>query len=335
MLVDRNYTLPEFLLWTRRNIYLLLVLSIAPVVLYEVVGLKWLTIPFAIVFLLGTTVALSAGFKNLQAYNRMQDAQVLWVTIASTSRAFGMACRDLIGDRDVVAAIVNRHLAWLATLRHEMRQHRPWESTDKAYNREWRDRYKIPEREQSLPTELMRFLVDDEAAQVLESRNKPYQALALQSAHAKRLLDAGTITPAAFAEVQRALREFQDQQCKSERIKDFPYPRQLAFIHSTFVWILCVLLPFGMISEFERLNDVVTGWASGRMVWLAIPLSLLISWMYTSLDQVNEATENPFEGGTNDMPITHMCEQVEFDLREVLGEVGLPLGSRAPKGIAM
>ncbi|MCC8363735.1 multidrug transporter [Lysobacter sp. A6] len=335
MLIDRNYTLPEFLLWTRRNIYLLLVLSIVPVVLYEVVGLKFLTIPFAIVFLLGTTVALSAGFKNLQAYNRMQDAQVLWVTIASTSRAFGIACRDLIPDRMVAKVFVNRHLAWLATLRHEMRKRKPWESTDKAYNVEWRNRYKIPEREQTLNSELLRYLAPDEAAQVLESRNKAYQALALQSADAKRLLDAGALSPVAFAEVQRAMREFQDQQCKTERIKDFPYPRQLAFIHSTFVWILCILLPFGMISEFERLNEMVAGWASGRMVWLAIPLSLLISWMYTSLDQVNEATENPFEGGTNDVPISHMCEQVELDLREVLGEIGLPQAVRTPSGIAM
>ena len=54
-----------------------------------------------------------------------------------------------------------------------------------------------------------------------------------------------------------------------------------------------------------------------------------------SLDQVNEATENPFEGGTNDVPITHMCEQVELDLREVLGEIGLPQAVRTPSGIAM
>jgi len=335
MLIDRNYTLPEFLLWTRRNIYLLLVLSIAPVVLYQVVGLKFLTIPFSIVFLLGTTVALSAGFKNLQAYARMQDAQVLWVAIASDSRAFGIACRDLIPDRTVARMFVDRHLAWLATLRHEMRQRKPWESAEKAYNVEWRNRYKVPERENTLGSELVRFLPPEDAAQVLESRNKPYAVLSLQSADAKRLLDAGAINAGAFAEVQRAMRGFQDQQCKTERIKDFPYPRQLAFIHSTFVWILCILLPLGMISEFERLNDVVDGWAKGNMVWLAIPMSLLISWMYTSLDQVNEATENPFEGGTNDVPISHMCEQVELDLREVLGEIGLPNTRRAPTGIAL
>jgi putative membrane protein len=335
MLIDRSYTLPEFLMWTRRSLYVLVFVCVVPVVLYEVVGIRWLAIPFAVVFLLGTTVALSAGFKNLQTYNRMQDAQQVWVSIAGSSRSFGTACRDLIADQWVARAFVNRHLAWLAALRHAMRERRPWESSDKAYNVEYRRRYKIPERERTLASELAEYVVPEEAAQILESRNKAYQALALQSADAKRLLDAGAITPAAFAEIQRALREFQDLQCKTERIKDFPYPRQHAIIHTLFVRILCLLLPFGMISEFERLNGVVGGWASGHMVWLAIPLSLLISWMYMSLDQVAESTENPFEGGANDVPITHMCEEVELVLREALGEIGLPAAARPKGGITM
>ena len=335
MLIDRNYRLPEFLWWTRRSLYVLAVFSVVPVVLYEVVGLRWLMIPFAIVFLLGTTVALSAGFKNLQTFNRMQDAQQVWVQIASSSRAFGMACRDLIADRDEARACVSRHLAWLATLRHAMRERKPWEASEKPYNVEYRAHYSVPEREQSLAGELARYLSNDEAARVLESRNKSFQALALQSGAARRLSEAGLVTPAAFAEIQRALREFQEQQCRTERIKEFPYPRQHAFIHTLFVRILSVLLPLGMISEFERLGADVGGWAGDHMVWLAIPLSLLISWMYVSLDQVGESTENPFEGGANDVPISHMCENVELDLREVFGEIGLPEASPSKSGFRL
>jgi len=39
------------------------------------------------------------------------------------------------------------------------------------------------------------------------------------------------------------------------------------------------------------------------------------------LDQVSGSTENPFEGGANDVPVTQMCEDVELDLREVLGDL--------------
>jgi putative membrane protein len=336
MLMERSYTLPEFLMWTRRKIYVLLAVSVVPVVLYQALGWHWLGIPFAVIFLLGTTVALSAGFKNLQTYNRMQDAQGIWVSIASASRVFATACRDLVPDPDAARGLISRHLAWLATLRHEMRRPMPWETADKVYNVEYnRKHFTIPEREQDLLAELARYLFPDEVAQVVESHNPAYQAMALQSADTKRLLDQTVITPAAFAELQRALREFQDLQCRTERIKKFPYPRQHAFINTLFVRILCILLPFGMVTEFARLNDSVEGWARGNMVWFAIPLSLVISWMYASLDQVGEATENPFEGGANDVPITLLCEQLELDVREMLGDKGMEARARSKRGFAL
>ena len=60
------------------------------------------------------------------------------------------------------------------------------------------------------------------------------------------------------------------------------------------------------------------------MAWLAIPFSVLVSWMYVSLDQVGESTENPFEGGANDVPISQISRLVEIELREMLGETDLP-----------
>ena len=46
--------------------------------------------------------------------------------------------------------------------------------------------------------------------------------------------------------------------------------------------------------------------------------------MYVSLDQVGESTENPFEGGANDVPISQISRLVEIDLRQMLGETDLP-----------
>lgn len=51
-----------------------------------------------------------------------------------------------------------------------------------------------------------------------------------------------------------------------------------------------------MLKDFDKLNDSVEGILKGNMVWLTIPFSVLISWVYTSLEQVGESTENPFEG---------------------------------------
>lgn len=335
MHTGKSYRLPEFLYWTRRTIYVLVLLSVIPVALYQLAGWKWLVIPWGVVFLLGATVALSAGFKNVQTFARMQEAQQVWSTIASVSRIWGATSRDLVADPDRARTLVYRHLAWLTALRYEMRRKMVWEAAEKVQNVEYRRHYSIPEREQSLENELLKYLPRNEISQVIGSRNPSLQVLALQSHATKQLLTDGALTMNAFSELQRTIRDFQELQCRSERIKDFPYPRQHAFINTAFVRIMCVLLPIGMISEFEAMNTVVDGWAKGNMVWLVVPLSLLISWMYTSLDQVGESTENPFEGGANDVPITRICSEVETDLREMIGEANVPAPHRQKSDIAI
>ena len=329
------YKLSEFLVWTRGTIYVLAALSIVPAILYQGFGLTWLTIPWGVIFMLGTTVALAAGFKTLQTYNRMQEAQQIWVSIVSSSRSWGATCRDLVADPERARELVYRHFAWLAALRHALRHAMPWESINKPYNAEYRRRYHVRESEESLESELARYVDPDDAAQILSSRNPAVQALDLQSREAKRLLRDGALTPAAHADLQKAIRDFQEEQGKAERIKNFPYPRQHAFINSLFVRIFCIVLPFGVMGEFARLDGFVDGWAKGSMVWLGVPLSILISWMYASLDRVGESTENPFEGGANDVPITRICQEIEADLREMLCEVEIPSRAMAEADIAM
>jgi putative membrane protein len=38
-----------------------------------------------------------------------------------------------------------------------------------------------------------------------------------------------------------------------------------------------------MLKEFDKLNESIVGIMKGNMVWLVIPFSALISWVYTSL----------------------------------------------------
>ena len=68
----------------------------------------------------------------------------------------------------------------------------------------------------------------------------------------------------------------------------------------------------------------IDGFLKGNMVWLVVPFSVVIGWMYTSLDQVGESTANPFEGGANDVPISQISRNIEIELRELLGEINLP-----------
>ncbi|MGH7306068.1 MAG: bestrophin family protein [Candidatus Rokuibacteriota bacterium] len=292
MHTGKSYKLWEFLDWTRRDIYLLIILGVVPVVAYQIGHVKWVGIPWTVVALLGTATAFIVGFKNVQTYNRTWEARQIWGDLISGSRAWGIMSRDFLDDAEQSKELVYRHLAWLTALRYQLREHRAWETTSKAHNAEYARYYSIPEIQQSKSI--------------------------------KGLLASQAIGMAQFVDMQRAIRDFLLQQGRCERIKDFPYPRQFATINSFFIKLFCFLLPFGLLREFDSLNDSVAGMIKGHMVWLVIPFSVLISWMYTSLERVGESTESPFEGNANDIPISQMCRTAEIDLREMLGETDLP-----------
>lgn len=324
MYIGKSYKVSEFLFWTRRSILWLLLLSTIPTILYQVFDIKWLSVPWPVVALLGTATAFIVGFKNLQTYNRTWEARQIWGAVMSSSRSWAMMCRDFIVDSNRSREIIYRHFAWLAALRYQLRSERSWETTNKAYNKEYKKLYTIPEKETAIELELLEYITKEEMEKVLPKNNKAIYLLSLQSDVLKNLYAEGLLDNFRFLGMHTVLREFSDHQGKSERIKNFPYPRQYAIINNIFVKLFCILLPFALLGEFNNLNDNISGVLKGYMVWFVIPFSVLISWVYTSLDQVGESTENPFEGSANDIPISQMSRAVEIDIREILGETDLP-----------
>jgi len=57
---------------------------------------------------------------------------------------------------------------------------------------------------------------------------------------------------------------------------------------------------------------------------LTIPFSVLISWIFITMEIVGDNSEDPFENFINDVPMTALCRTIEIDLREMLGETDLP-----------
>jgi putative membrane protein len=325
MKVAKSYTFVEYLLWTRRNLFWLSLIALIPVILYQVFDQKWIGAPWPVAAIMGTATSFILGFKNQQTYSRTVEALQVWTSIASVSRYWGLMCRDFSTSPEATRTLIHRHLAWLTTLRYSLRQpHMVWESLANPSNAEYqKNHYSVPEREVPLETELKRYLPDSELQQ-LTAQNQAMQLMSLQSATLKTMVANQTLSAAQHLEMQKTFKDFLDQQNKVERIKNFPYPRQYATINSLFVWCFILVLPIGLLREFDGLNEGVSGFMAGHMVWLAVPFSILISWIFVSLDRVGESTENPFEGGANDVPIAQISRNIEIELRELLRETDLP-----------
>lgn len=335
MHIGKSYSLPEFLFWTRRNLLLPFIIGVISTALYALADFKWIAVPWTAVALLGTATAFMVGFKNLQTYNRTWEARQIWGAVVSNSRAFGIMSRDFMNNKDRSKELVYRHFAWLTALRYQLRISRDWETTSKPYNNEYKKFYSIPEHETPLEEELRKYISDDELKYILTTNNRAGQLMSLQAKAVKELYSDGLIDGLKFYDMHKAVREFYDHQGRSERIKNFPYPRQYATINAFFVKLFCILLPFGLLAEFDRLNEGMTGFMAGQMVWFVIPFSVLISWVYTSLEQVGESTENPFEGSANDVPISQMSRTVEIDIREMFGETDLPSALQSRNNIIL
>lgn len=322
MYIGKSYNFFEFVIWTKGRIYTLLLLGFIPIGLYHILGIKWVAIPWSIIAMLGTATAFILGFKNNLSYNRSLEAQDIWTSILSNSRAWGLVSKDYLQDNNENSkTLIYTHLAWVTALRYSMREPKSWESTDKKHNVKYRKHFKIPEQQTTLEKELAQYLLPAELQNILKVKNLPTYILSLQSKTLKSLYEKQEITLAQFIDMEKSIKEFYNLQGKSEHIKDSPFPRQYNIINNLLIQSFSFLLPYGLLTDFNSLNESVDGLMKGNMIWLILPFSCLISWLYSSIAQVGENTENPFEGGANDVPISQISFQLEAELKEMLGEV--------------
>jgi ion channel-forming bestrophin family protein len=315
MHAGRQYSLKEIISWTRRETAIFVVLAALPTLAFQLLGWTWLTLPWLPIALVGTAVAFITGFKNSASYNRLWEARQAWGAIINSTRAWGIYVLDL-PDEGVRRRLAHRHIAWLTALRYQLREARPWENMSHSHNAEYRQRYHIDEWTGKLDHELEKWLGHDEAARVLSRKSRALYLLSLQAAECRQLATSGVITEFRHYEMERLMTELLDAQGVCERIKNFPYPRQFATLNLLFVWLFIALTPLGLLQEFKALG--------ASYVWITIPASVVVSWVFHTMDKIGGISENPFEGSPNDVPITALSRTAEIDLLEMLGETNLP-----------
>lgn len=341
MYIKPVYSLKIILLWTKKYIYFFLLLSITPVVLYDIVGLKWLYLPWLPIGLIGTSLAFITGFKNNASYERLWEARKIYGGIVNASRLLATMSNDFITNEftktkrsdnefhKIKKIIIMRHVAWITSLRHALRVKKPWETIVDKSNKEYMGKIEVQEHKISLEAELEGYIDKDEKEFVLNMTNKQAACLNLQSKYFKELKLEGLIDDFRHMEFKNMIGELFILQGKAERIKNFPYPRQFATLNLLFIWIFMILLPFGMMNEFHEIGldlakdeneSFINRLITKNFVWMTVPISVVISWVFMLMERVGDVSENPFEGSRNDIPITTISKAIEIDIREMIGD---------------
>jgi putative membrane protein len=322
--------------WTRFETILFLSYITTAVLLYVLFDLYWLKIPWTPLALIGTAVAFVIGFQNNSAYGRIWEARKIWGGIVNSSRTFGMFVQDMVtneycnddivdeGLQREVKTLTYRHIAWMTALRHAMRAPRPWETVmfEKA-NLEWSEFVKTPEKLSTLEEDLAHYLNKDDLEYVMSRDNKQTAILYLQSHHLRKLKEQGIIWEFSFLQLEGVLKELFDHQGKSERIKNFPYPRQFATLNHYFMWIFVALLPLALVPQFAEIGMEISDTMPiiGKLfIWFCVPFYVAVAWVFHTMERIGRTGENPFEGSANDVPISTIARGIEIDLRQNLGE---------------
>lgn len=332
----KKYPLSGLLMWTRWEIMTLALYATAITLLFELMGWHWLRLPWTPIALIGTAVAFLIGFQNNAAYGRIWEARQIWGGVVNDSRTWTMMVKDLVTNEyaqekkseselaAIKTTLVHRHIAWITALRYAMRKPKQWETfLEYKTNKEWVDQIYIPELTVPFDEAVAPLLSNEELEYINTKTNKAAALLALQSKHIRALKELGVIWEFSFLELEGILGRLFEHQGKSERIKNFPYPRQFATLGYDFVKLFALVLPLGVIPEFSKFGAelMATSPIMGQyFVWAAIPFTTIVAWVFNTMQRIGTTGENPFEGSGNDVPISTIARGIEIDLREMMDE---------------
>ena len=293
------------------------------------------SLPIAPLGTIGVAVAFYVGFKNSQSYDRFWEARKIWGGIVNVSRAWSNQVISFISShhsseqvdesfvRQIHRSLIYRQIAWINVLRFQLRRKTPWAFAPNRTAQQYMQETDV----KAMKTQIGELLPDQERQVVCAQANAATQLLRWQSEELKRVVETDQLTEQfRLIEMMNLITEMYALQGKCERIKNTPFPRQYAHFSGVFVLIFRTLLPFGIVGEMSD---------RASMIWLTVPISMVISWIFWTMESVGDSSEDPFENFINDVPMSALCRTIEIDLRQMLGETETPPSLQPENDILM
>jgi putative membrane protein len=296
MILKRNFHPVRVLGYVRTEMALSLLISVLVWISYWYAGFRY-ALPFSVAAILGSALAIFIAFRNNSAYARWWEARTLWGNIVNASRVLG---RLIITFTDS-----HRHQAGYEEGRSE------------AFKKEmiylsiaWAHALRIQLREEGDWQQLKHLMSEVEFGELQRAHQKPNQLHLLFGRKLYEAMANGTLGGFDSFQVEGQLLALANAQGACERIKFTPLLRQYHYFTRIFLFAFIAILPFALIGDFGRAGMDV----------MMVPVSLLIAFVFAIIGKVGEVNEDPFENRITDVPLTAICNTIERDLREMLGE---------------
>lgn len=300
MILKRNFNPIRVIQYVQTEMIFALVIALLAWGLYGQ-KIAVVALPFSISAILGSALAIFIAFRNNSSYGRWWEARTLWGGIVNSSRVLArliitftdshahQANYEKDRSESFKKEMVNYCIAWVHALRLHLRKQDNWE-------------------------ELQSFLSPEDFIALTNSQNKPNFLQLLMGKKIYQAMGNGTLGGFDSFQMEGQLLALANYQGGCERIKNTPLLRQYDFFTRLFLYAFMLLLPFSLIGDFSRME----------IAFLMIPVALIISFVFAILAKVGEVNEDPFENKITDVPLTALCNEIERDLKEMLGVAKLP-----------
>lgn len=328
MYTKKRYGLWTTIKWSKKPLIFGLLYSFA-ITLFHALTQIDIALPYQPISIIGISTAFYLGFKNNSSYDRAWEARKIWGAIVNSSRSFASGILAFVqgpGAIELRKEMIYRHIAWMTALRYQLRLKREWENDEVrikgVFSPEVTEKYIT-----DLGAELTPYISRTEFEYIDGKANIAAQLMSIQMKRLQEIRDQNYYEDFRHMELFNIVKSLIEEQGKSERIKNFPFPRQYSSVAYWVTAVFSILLPFSMLDILMKEKPLA--------IWLNIPVSGLITWIFFLMEKIGNASENPFEGGYNDVPITTISRSIEIDMREMIDDTEIPPSIKADQGFLL
>lgn len=296
MIVETNIRAVQMFKLIAKWIIIYLLLSVLVCIGYLELG--WhISIPETEIAIMGTALSILMGFRVDAAYKRWWEARIIWGAVVNNSRTFAREVMSFVGGKNPRAGrqLIYRQIGFVEAMGKHLRR-------------------------QGGIEHLTRLLSDEDYEIVKTKKHIPQALLAMNLNQLTSINEHGSLSTYQLVQLERVIQQLTDELGRAERIKNTPFPVPYGYFSWLLVHTFACLIPFAMVKELG---------------YLTIVLALVISFIFLIIEQIAIQIQDPFEGKTNDTPMTAIAKNIEIDLRDLLGEDPLPEAIKPKAGVLM
>lgn len=122
------------------------------------------------------------------------------------------------------------------------------------------------------------------------------------------------------SDLMQHINRFYDIQGKAERIRSTPFLMIYSAFTKIIVWFYVILIPL-------FIGDIDMGGEESGLEFLAIPIMVIISSAFLTINKLANLFGEPFSVNTTSVAIDNICENLEKNCNEVISKINLQLFS--------